>query len=260
LLNILLSLERTTRHRSRSKLHPQIVRLPPTMGSPMIRSRFARTFALVLATTVALSCSDYSPTAPTAPTASIAAPTQAADGLIGDLLGVVTHLLGSVLKIIGFRSDPNGIPVTAIKWAPSHTNQTRSVSASIGYNGGSLAIPGSDFTITFPKGALNQSTWITITSDGSGYVSYDMKPHGLKFAKPVIVTQRLSNTSVYKTSAALNAACAYFSTDPLDLSGILKALEIETTIIYSAPNSGQLVPEIETWQLNHFSRYMLASG
>jgi hypothetical protein len=223
----------------------------------MIRSRFVRTFSLVLATTVALSCSDYSPTAPTT---QIAAPTQAADGLIGDLLGVVTNLLGSVLKVIGFRSDPNGIPVTAIQWAPSHVNQTRSVSASIGYSGGSLAIPGSDFTITFPRGALYETTWITITSDASGYVSYDMKPHGLKFAKPVIVTQRLNNTAVYNTPVALNAFCAYFSTDLLDLGGILNALEIETTTIFSAPNSGTLVPEIETWQLNHFSRYMLASG
>lgn len=223
----------------------------------MIRSRFARTFSLVLATAVALSCSDYSPTAPTTP---IAAPTQAADGLIGDLLGVVTDVLGTVLRVIGFRSDPNGIPVTAIQWAPTHTNQARSVSASIGYNGGTLAIPGSDFTITFPKGALSQTTWITITSDASGYVSYDMQPHGLKFARPVIVTQRLNNTAVYKTPAALDAACAYFATDLLDLGGILKALEIETTTIFSAPNGGSLVPEIETWQLNHFSRYILASG
>ena len=56
---------------------------------------------------------------------------------------------------------------------------------------------------------------------------------------------------------ALNAACAYFATDPLDLTGILKALEIETTTIFSG-SSGQA--EVETWQLNHFSRYMLASG
>ncbi|HEX9607551.1 MAG TPA: hypothetical protein VF962_09995, partial [Gemmatimonadaceae bacterium] len=135
-----------------------------------------------------------------------------------------------------------------------------SVSATIGYNGGSLAIGGSDFTITFPKGALTTSTWITITSDASGYVSYDMQPHGLKFAKPVIVTQGLKNTAVYLTPAALNAAGAYFSKDLLDLSGTLKALEIETTSIYSAPNSTNLVPAVETWQLNHFSRYMLASG
>ena len=226
----------------------------------MLRSRFVRSFVLVLTTFVAISCADYTPIEP------IAAPTKAQDGLIGDLLGIVTGLLGSIIRVIEFRSDPNGIPVTAIKWAPTHANQTRSVSAVIGYNGGSLAIGGSDFTITFPKGALTTSTWITITSDASGFVSYDMKPHGLTFAKPVIVTQSLKNTAVYKTPVALNAACAYFSKDPLDLSGILQAAEIETTTIYSAPSgqqSGQqqqLVPEVETWQLNHFSHYMLASG
>lgn len=226
----------------------------------MIRSRFVRSFVLILTTFVAISCADYTPIEP------IAAPTKAQDGLIGDLLGIVTGLLGSIIRVIEFRSDPNGIPVTAIKWAPTHSNQTRTVSASIGYNGGTLSIPGADFTINFPKGALSTSTWITITSDGSGYVSYDMKPHGLTFARPVIVTQSLKNTAVYRTPVALNAACAYFSKDPLDLSGILKAAEIETTTIYSAPSgqqSGQqqqLVPEVETWQLNHFSHYMLASG
>jgi hypothetical protein len=220
----------------------------------MIRSRFVRSFVLVLTTFVAISCADYTPIEP------ITAPTKAQDGLIGDLLGIVTGLLGSIIKVISFQSDPNGIPVTAIKWAPTHVNQTRSVSASIGYNGGSLAMGGSDFTITFPKGALTTSTWITITSDASGYVSYDMKPHGLRFAKPVIVTQGLKNTAVYGTPVAFKAAGAYFSKDLLDLSGILKALEIETTTIYSAPNGSQLLPAVETWQLNHFSRYMLASG
>jgi hypothetical protein len=217
----------------------------------MLRSRFARSFVLVLTTFVALSCSDYSPTAPPL------APTQAENGLLSGLVGTVTNLLGSVLKIIGFRTDPNGIPVAAIKWSPTHTNQTRSVSATIGYDGGTLAIPGSDFTITFPRGALSRSTAIKITSDASGYVSYDMQPHGLRFARPVIVTQRLRNTTVYGTPLALNAFCAYFSTDLLDLSGILKALEIETTTILSGSN-GQA--EIEAWQINHFSRYMLASG
>lgn len=225
----------------------------------MIRSRFVRSFVLILTTFVAFSCADYSPVEPiAAPT--ILAPMKAQDGLIGDLLGLVFGLLGSIIKVISFQSDPNGIPVTAIKWSPTHINQTRSVSGVIGYNGGSLAIGGSDFTITFPKGALTTPTWITITSDASGYVSYDMKPHGLRFAKPVIVTQRLDHTAVYGTPVALNAAGAYFSTTPLYLSGTLQALEIETTTIYSAPNSTNLVPEVETWQLNHFSRYMLASG
>jgi hypothetical protein len=218
----------------------------------MIRSRLFRSSALVLATFVALSCSDYSPTAP------IAAPTQTQDGLISGLLGTVTGLLGSVLKIIGGVIDPNGIEVRAARWAPSHVNQVRSASATIGINGGTISIPGSDFTITFPYGALTTPTPITIVSDGSGYVSYDMKPHGIVFAKPVIVTQRLRNTSVYARPEAWKAVGAYFPTDPLDLSGIIKAVETTTTIIFSGGQDGQ--PEVETWQLRHFSRYMLASG
>jgi hypothetical protein len=200
---------------------------------------------------VALSCSDYSPTAP------VAAPTQAQNGLLSGLIGVVTSVVGDVVKVIGFVTDPNGIDVRGVKWAPSHVNQVRSASATIGYNGGALAIPGSDFSIFFPRGALSSNTQITITSDSSGYVSYDMQPHGLRFAKPVVVTQSLRNTEVYGTDRALNSFCAYFPNDLLNLDGILKALEIETTTIFSGSH-GQ--PEVQTWILNHFSRYMLASG
>jgi hypothetical protein len=220
----------------------------------MIRSKFVRSVALVLSVSVALSCSDVSPTGP-----GPQVPATAQDGLISGLLGSVTGLLGSVLKVIVGVVDPNGIEVRAVKWAPTHVNQVRTVSATIGYGGGTLAIPGSDFTITFPYGALASSTTITITSDASGYVSYDMKPHGLTFAKPVIVTQRLRNTSVYGTSEAWKAVGAYFPQDLLDLSGILKALETTTTTIFANP-SGGATPEVETWQLRHFSRYMLASG
>jgi hypothetical protein len=223
----------------------------------MIRSRFVRSSVLAFGAFVALSCSDYSPTAPPAPATVAAVDVQPDASLLGGLIGAVTGLLGSVLKVIGFVSDPNGIPVRAVEWAPTHVNEVRSVSGTIGYYGGTLSIPGSDFTITFPRGALSQSTAITIVSDGNGYVSYDMQPHGIRFAVPVIVTQRLKNTSVYGTPAAWNAFGAYFSEDPTLLGGLLKALEIETTVIFSGSN-GQ--PEIETWQLRHFSRYMLSSG
>jgi hypothetical protein len=222
----------------------------------MMRSRFIRSSTLVFATFVALSCSDYSPTGPTGQT-DLQAPATAQDGLLSGLLGLVTHVLGTVLHVITFQYDPNGIPVNAVRWTGTHVNQTRTVSAYIGRAGGALVMPSSDFTITFPSGALSQTTFITIVSDGNGYVSYDMQPHGLRFAKPVIVTQRLNNTAVYGTPVALNAFCAYFSTDLLNLGGILKALEIETTTILSGPSGNA---EIEAWQINHFSRYMLASG
>jgi hypothetical protein len=223
----------------------------------MIRSKFVRSFALVVTTFVALSCSDYSPTAP-----QMAAPTQAQAGLLSGLVGTVVDvakaLLGPVLRVIEFSTDPNGIEVSAVKWAKSHPKQAVSVSRTIGADGGTLQIPTSDFTITFPKGALLVPTAITITSDASGYVSYDMKPHGLTFANPVIVTQYLRNTEVYGTSTALDSFGAYFPKDPKKLDGILKALEIEKTTIYGDPKGKKA--EVQTWELNHFSRYMLASG
>lgn len=217
----------------------------------MIRNRFVRSLLLLVTAVGVISCSDGLPTQPTVPA-------TAQNGLLSGLVGGVVDLLGQVIRVIGFRSDPNGIPVTAVQWASSHVNEERTVSATIGVNGGTLSIPGSDFTITFPYGALTSPTSITITSDASGYVSYDMQPHGLTFRKPVIVTQRLRNTSVYGTPLSLNSFGAYFAHDLLDLGGLLRALEIETTMIFSDPRTGRA--EFETWQLNHFSRYMLASG
>ncbi len=219
----------------------------------MIRNKLFRSLLLVVTAVGVMSCTDSIPTQP-APVA----PTTVQNGLISGLVGGVVDVLGQVVRVIGFQTDPNGIPVNAVQWSPSHVNEVRSVSATIGVNGGTLAIPGSDFTITFPYGALSQPTSITITSDNSGYVSYDMQPHGLTFLKPVIVTQRLNNTVVYGTPKALNSFGAYFAKDLLDLSGILSALEIETTTIFLNPRTGQA--DVETWMLNHFSRYMLASG
>jgi hypothetical protein len=219
----------------------------------MIRSRFIRSLALGLATVVALSCADTTPTGPFAPA-------TAQDGLLSGVLGGVTGLLGSVLKIVVGVVAP--VDVHPVKWAPTHINEVRIVSGTIGVNGGTLSIPGSDFTITFPYGALSQPTPITITSDNSGYVSYDMEPHGTTFAKPVIVTQKLKNTEIYGTQRVWNSFGAYFSQkDPISSllgSGVLQAAETLTTTTLAAPSGTE--PAIQTWQLKHFSRYMLASG
>lgn len=227
----------------------------------MISSRFVRYFAIVLTTALALGCAE-SVTAPSAPapapqaTSPIAAPTDQ-DLLLGGLLGGVLKELTDVVQGI---IDPNGIPVEPVRWAPAHTNQVRSVSGTIGYWGGTLALPGSDFTITFPVGALSKSTSVTIVSDASGFVSYDMQPHGLRFNKPVIVTQRLRNTLAKEVPDGRKLFGAYFTDESLlsgIVNGLLDAVEIVTSITLIRPDGD---PELQTWLLNHFSRYMLASG
>ena len=83
-----------------------------------------------------------------------------------------------------------------------------------------------------------------------------MEPHGIRFAHPVVVTQQLRQTSVYGQPVSGKLFGAYLSDDLLDLGGILHALEIElSTTIFRGSN-----PETEAWTINHFSRYMLASG
>lgn len=217
----------------------------------MIRFRFVRSFGLVLATLAALSCSESPPSGPNQP--------ATADW---DIPGTLTGPFDSAIKVIAGVVDPTGIDVRAIRWAPTHVNEIRSVSGIIGVGGGSLSIPGSDFTITFPSGALLTPTAITIISDSSGYVSYDMRPHGLIFVRPVTVTQRLGNTAVYGTPEAWNSFGAYLFTDPSDLSGIVKAVETTTTTIVAppAPPGSSITPEVQLWQIWHFSRYILASG
>lgn len=227
----------------------------------MISSRFVRYFAIVLTTTLALGCAESvtGPSAPApAPQASspIAAPTDQ-DLLLGGLLGGIINALTDVVNGV---LDPNGIPVEPVRWAPTHTNQVRSVSGTIGYWGGTLAIPGSDFTISFPVGALSKSTSITIVSDASGFVSYDMQPHGLTFNKPVVVTQRLRNTRANEVPDNKKLFGAYFTDENLlsgIVNGLLNAVEIVTSVTIIQRDGD---PELQTWLLNHFSRYMLASG
>ena len=101
-------------------------------------------------------------------------------------------------------------------------------------------------------------TLITITADPN-YVAYKMQPTGIRFAKPVVVTQLLRQTEIYGRPLSGQIFGAYIADDLLDLGKVLNALEIETSITIFKPSQPSL-PESESWTINHFSRYMLASG
>jgi hypothetical protein len=221
----------------------------------MIRSRFIRSSVLVLGVFVTLSCSDNSPTAPSAAAVTTIRAGTTQDALLGGLLGGLLNVLTSV---VGFVADATGLTVHPIAWNSSYAPVSYTVSGTITPWGGTLTIPQSDFTIAFPVGAVSQPTLITITSDPN-YVAYKMAPAGITFAKPAVVTQRLRQTAIYGQPLTVKLFGAYISDDTLDLSKLLHVLEIElSTTIFSSGST--TLPEIETWTVNHFSRYMLASG
>ena len=180
------------------------------------------------------------------------------EALLGGLLG---GLLRVVTSVVGFVANAN-VNVNAVAWNSSYTHVAHTVSGTISPWGGALTIPESDFTIVFPVGAVSQPTQITITSDPN-YVAYKMYPH-MTFAKPLVVTQRLRNTVVYGKPLPAPIFGAYIDDSNVDLLGnllgtVFNALEIELSATLYVPGSSTL-PEISTWTVNHFSRYMLASG
>jgi hypothetical protein len=137
-----------------------------------------------------------------------------------------------------------------------------SASGKIGAGGGTISLSKCDVTISFPAGALKTTTLITITSMSGAYVSYDMQPHGLTFPVPVTVTQKLKYTAAAtNTLIAATLVGVYVSGVPLlNSDGSFLATELLLSQTYYKLDGLRLVPEKQTWKLNHFSRYMLASG
>ena len=75
------------------------------------------------------------------------------------------------------------------------------VSKVIGADGGTLSIPEAGVTVTVPRGALAQTTTITMTARAGSLVAYDFAPHGITFAKPLVFSQQLRGTNASLLSA-----------------------------------------------------------
>ena len=148
----------------------------------------------------------------------------------------------------------------AVRWSPAHYASEQSVSEVIGPDGGTLSLPGSDFALTIPSGALAAPITITVVAKAGPHVAYDMLPHGLRFLKPAIAVQGLQNTALYGTAAANGIRTAYLPSGRETIDAFDQAspseVEASTTYYYGA----QPVAETQVSIINHFSRYILISG
>lgn len=216
----------------------------------MRRSRLIRHGALFVMAVFTMSCTDGAvPTAPLDGEALVAPP----------LPGSPNGTSGGEWIPIPPTINPQGKAVRGARWSSARVPAELSVTGTIGPAGGSLAIPGADFVIQFPEGALTTPTTVTIIAKESPWVSYDMLPHGLVFAKPVYAMQALVNTTIYQTPSAFFVFGAYLAEGRETINADDTAIADETTasFIYLDRNG---LPTWSVWVLNHFSRYMLASG
>ena len=151
----------------------------------------------------------------------------------------------------------NGLELKAVWWKQRLTTPL-SVSKTIGIAGGTISIPETGLTISFPAGAVAAPIDITITPDPD-YVAYKMDPAGTRFLAPVTVTQSMASTALDGSQLKAPLFAAYIADDNLSLSGNVPVVELEPAHTIFSPLA-PLIPVAHVWIIKHFSRYMLASG
>lgn len=203
--------------------------------------RLCRFLALVISAAIGLACGDYARSTSPPP--------------------IHQKLLPPSLVVgASFSRVPGGSMFRAVRWDYAHRKVDQSASAVVGPDGGTLSLPGADFSMTIPAGALTEPMEITVVARGGTFVVYDMYPHGLRFLKPLTAVQGLSTTASYRTRAgnAVRTAYLHEGKEQIGYDGSASPVELEaaTTYFYGA----QPVAETHVWILNHFSRYILVSG
>ncbi len=187
-----------------------------------------RLAALVLGAITVASCGVEHPTLPQLQQSVPDAPSS-------DLLGGVTSLLG----VNGLqRTTPLAVPITVTK--------------AIGSEGGTLAIPQAGVTVTVPRGALAQTTTITMTARAGTLVAYDFAPHGIVFAKPLVFSQQLRGTNATLLSAPLLGLGYYEDASLLTKTGGLVSQLLGGTV--------NTLSWTFTGSIPHFSGYMVSCG
>src|SRR3979411_1368288 len=81
----------------------------------------------------------------------------------------------SQAKLVAVRSSfslvASGSKARAVRWGPGHSRVEQTASAVIGPDGGTLSLPGSDFTMNIPSGALSAPTRIRVVAKGGPHVA-----------------------------------------------------------------------------------------
>lgn len=192
--------------------------------------RTLRRFSLLAGVTLLSACSTESATLPSAPSAALQrAPSPHS---LGALSGALTLVTGAR------RTTPLLTPLSAAKF--------------IGSEGGTLSIPQAGVTVIIPAGALAVPTLISMVARKGALIAYDFAPHGLTFAKPLVLTQDLAGTNVSLLMAPL-LQLGYYADPTLlsDLGGSVS--EFET-------GASDLLGRTFTSTIPHFSGYMVACG
>lgn len=157
-------------------------------------------------------------------------------GLVGGATGTVKTVLTQVTGLT--RNTPLAADIT--------------VTQVIGSAGGQLSIPEAGVVVVVPAGAVSANTQFTMTARAGALVAYDFAPHGISFAKPLVLTQSLTGTSATLLNKSLLELGYYADASQLTASGgFLSELTAGPV---------DLLAWTFTANIKHFSGYMVSCG
>ncbi|MGI9625536.1 MAG: hypothetical protein ACR2QM_01760 [Longimicrobiales bacterium] len=153
---------------------------------------------------------------------------------------------------------------TALRWASPRKMEAKAA-GKVGVSGGEVRLDG--ISLTVPKGALDETTEITIMSRAGEDVAFEFGPHGLEFNVPVQVRIDLSALE-NRNDIMRSAKMAYYSGLSKDASRIKIG---SVSAVYHANKGGEIIEVLQTFDVfvidgkylefetDHFSGYALAA-
>jgi hypothetical protein len=166
-------------------------------------------------------CSDL----PTAPQTDAVAPSNS---LLGNLAG-------------GLTKTPDHVAVLK-RTVPLAQDEV--ASEVVGRLGGVIRLPRAGMTVLVPFGAVDRPMRITVTAPAGDLVGYQFEPHGLRFQRPLTVTQDLLSTQGLGLLSGLQVV--YFDGDLKSTVSPLESLSL------------WLLNSLGIYRIEHFSGYAIA--
>lgn len=132
-------------------------------------------------------------------------------------------------------------------------DETEVVSATVGADGAVLELEDAGLRVYIPKGALSERTLITVEAPEGDLVGYHFSPHGLQFAKPVVLVQELEDTEADGFPEVLTQLVgAYFEGELLPEVDPLELLNVK---VFEEDDE-----EVAALLIHHFSGYVIATN
>ncbi|GAC1647669.1 MAG: hypothetical protein NVS4B3_02120 [Gemmatimonadaceae bacterium] len=120
-----------------------------------------------------------------------------------------------------------------------------------------LEIPSAGFTLLVPKDAVLRPVTITATLLPGDQLAYEFEPHGITFARPLLIKQRLDDTDADGDQATAAHLVAGYFPSTADLAPAASGL---THVVELVPATTDAASNTFAMAISHFSGYIIALG